>query len=125
MKEKVGQVFSVAKDHAPVPGCTITKEVQGGDHAITYVSLAEETDISAEIHPYGKFIIVNQGDLTVYKAFDHDITLKTGESLFIPPDSLAGMKSDHGVVYTEITLRRSDNMNKLLKFTKTIQETKP
>lgn len=115
MKEKVGQVFSIANDHAPVAGCTITKEVKGGNNAITYVSLAEETDISAEIHPYGKFITVHSGDLTIYKAFDHDITLEKDESIIIPPDSLAGMKSRNGVVYTEITLGRTDNMNKVIK----------
>ena len=29
MKEKVGEVFSIAKDNPPVPGCTISKEISG------------------------------------------------------------------------------------------------
>ena len=39
MKEKTGEVFSIGKDNAPIPGCTISKEVYGGDNYITYFSL--------------------------------------------------------------------------------------
>ena len=54
MKEKIGEVFSIAKDNAPVTGCTISKAVQGGENSIIYFSLARNTDISAEIFPYHK-----------------------------------------------------------------------
>ena len=52
MKEKVGEVFSISKDNTPVSGCTISKEVHGGENYITYFSLAKNTDISAEIYCY-------------------------------------------------------------------------
>ena len=59
MKEKIGQVFSIAADNAPVPGCTISKEIASvGENTITCFSLAPQTDISAEIFPYYKFLIV-------------------------------------------------------------------
>ena len=45
MKEKAGEVFSIAKDNMPVPGCTISKEVHGGENGIIYFSLAKNTDI--------------------------------------------------------------------------------
>ncbi len=32
MREKVGEVFSIAKENAPVPGCTVSKEIRGGDN---------------------------------------------------------------------------------------------
>ena len=51
MKEKFGEIFSIAKDNAPVTGCTISKEVHGGENSIIYFSLARNTDISAEIFP--------------------------------------------------------------------------
>ena len=51
MKEKAGEVFSIAKDNPPVPGCTISKEVHGGENGIIYFSLAKNTDINAEIFP--------------------------------------------------------------------------
>ena len=47
MKEKVGEVFSIAKENAPLAGCTISKEVYGGENSIIYFSLARNTDISA------------------------------------------------------------------------------
>ena len=49
MKEKVGEVFSIAADNPPVPGCTISKPVYNGGNDIIYFSLASNTDISAEI----------------------------------------------------------------------------
>ena len=66
MKERVGQVFSIAKDNAPVAGCTVSKEIHGGANCISYFSMAAETDISAEIYSYHKYLIVNEGNLTVY-----------------------------------------------------------
>ena len=66
MKEKVGEVFSIARDYAPVPGCTISKEVHGGENDITYFSLARNTDISAEIYPYHKLLILVDGSMEVY-----------------------------------------------------------
>ena len=67
MKEKTGIVFSVAADNQPVAGCTISKEVySSGQDYISYFSLAEGTDISAEIYSYHKLIILAEGNLTVY-----------------------------------------------------------
>ena len=66
MKEKVGEVFSIAKDNQPVTGCTISKEVHSGGNYIIYFSLAKNTDISAEIYPYHKLIIIADGSLDVF-----------------------------------------------------------
>lgn len=65
MKEKVGEVFSIGKDNQAIPGCTISKEIYGGENAIVYFSLAKHTDISAEIYPYHKLMIVAEGNLEV------------------------------------------------------------
>ena len=63
MKEKGGEVFSIAKDNQPVHGCTISKEVHSGENYIAYFSLAKNTDISAEIYPYHKLLIVADGSM--------------------------------------------------------------
>ena len=68
MKEKVGEVFSIASDNPPVPGCTISKPVYNGGNDIIYFSLARNTDISAEIFPYYKLLIVASGSMEVYGA---------------------------------------------------------
>ena len=59
MKEMVGKVFSIANDNKATYGCTVSKEVSGGENYIAYFSMAEDTDISAEIFSYYKLIIHN------------------------------------------------------------------
>ena len=66
MNEKTGEVFSIAKDNQPVPGCTISKAVHSGINDIIYFSLAKNTDISAEIYPYYKLLVVADGNMEVY-----------------------------------------------------------
>ena len=48
-----------------IPGCTVSKEISGGDNYISIFSLAKGTDISAEIYPYHKMLIVSDGTLTI------------------------------------------------------------
>ena len=115
MKEKIGEVFSIGKDNAPVPGCTISKEVHGGENTITYFSLAINTDISAEIYPYYKLIIVADGSVTVYGADNYQKRLKVGDSVITLTDAPIGMRTLDGVVYTEISIRREDSMNEAIK----------
>lgn len=115
MKEKTGVVFSVAKENTPVPGCTISRQIQDGENSITYFSLAKDTDISAEIHPYGMFLVMAQGRMEVYGEEDRVRKITEGESLVVPPDVLAGMRTDSGAVYTEITFGRNDIMNEAVK----------
>ena len=66
MKEEAGKVFSIAKDNKAVEGCTISKEVHSGENYISYFSMAEDTDISAELFPYHKLIVLAEGELEVY-----------------------------------------------------------
>ena len=115
MKEKVGEVFSIAKDNAPVPGCTISKEVHGGENYISYFSLAKNTDISAEIYLYHKMIIVAGGSLEVYGADGFSKELKIGDCIITLTDTPMGMRTSEETVYTEISIRRNDIMNEAVK----------
>lgn len=114
MKEKAGIVFSVAADNQPVAGCTISKEVySSGQDYISYFSLAEGTDISAEIYSYHKLLILAGGNLTVYT----DKTrwqLTEGECILTPVDIPVGMRTDTKAIYTEVSVRR-DTMNSIIK----------
>ena len=87
MKEKVGEVFSIARDNEPVAGCTVSKAVYEGANDIIYFSLAENTDISAEIYPYHKLLIVADGRMSVYgdKGFIRE--LETGDCIISMKDS--------------------------------------
>lgn len=62
MKKKIGEVFSVARDNPPIPGCTVSREITEREQYVAYYSLAAGTDISAEIYTYHKLLFVNHGD---------------------------------------------------------------
>ena len=38
MKEKTGEVFSIAADNKPIAGCTVSKEIYDGENSIVYFS---------------------------------------------------------------------------------------
>ena len=115
MREKVGAVFSIAKENAPVPGCTVSKEISEGENYISVFSLAKDTDISAEIYPYHKLLIISDGGLTVYRTDGDKKLLSAGESIVTETDIPVGMRTDTGAVYTEIAIRREDIMNDAVK----------
>ncbi|MCC6093535.1 MAG: cupin domain-containing protein [Eubacterium sp.] len=115
MQEKTGEVFSIARDNAPVPGCTISKEVYKGKNQISYFSLAADTDISAEIYPYYKLILVAEGDLEVYGRDGYQREAGSGEAILTHTDTPVGMRSKSGAVYTEISIQKEDVMNSAIK----------
>ena len=115
MKEVVGRVFSIAGDNQPVPGCTVSKAICDGENSVSVFSLADQTDISAEIYPYHKLLIVADGCLEVYQPDGNTRKLGNGEALLTETDIPVGMRTDTGVVYTEIEIRRTDVMNNAIK----------
>ncbi len=115
MNMKVGEVFSIAKDNPSVPGCTISKEVHGGENYITCFSLAKNTDISAEIYPYHKMLIVADGSMEVYGNNGFLKKLETGDSIVTLADTPVGMRTAEGTVYTEVSVGKGDIMNELVK----------
>ena len=115
MKEKIGEVFSIASDNAPVPGCTISKEIYSGKNYIAYYSLAGNTDISAEIYPYHKLIIVAEGSMEVYGAEGFRKELDAGDCIITLTDMPMGMRTSENTIYTEISIRRNDIMNEAVK----------
>lgn len=115
MKERVGEVFSIAEDNKPVLGCTISKAVYTGTNDIIYFSMAKDTDISAEIYPYHKLIIMAEGSMEVYGKEGLERELKKGDSIVTMTDIPVGMRTSQGAVYTEISIRRDDKMNEMVK----------
>jgi quercetin dioxygenase-like cupin family protein len=113
MKETVGSVFSIAKDNPSVSGCTISKEITGNEQYIAYYSLAENTDISAEIYTYHKFLVVADGSVQVYYE-NKSVVCNAGKCILTPTDIPVGIKTDTGAVYTEILIRRTDFMNQMI-----------
>ena len=115
MKEKTGRIFSIAKDNTAPAGCTVSKTVREGMNRILYFSLAANTDISAEIFPYYKLLIVADGRMEVCGKGGDRKELNTGDSILTSADTPVGMKTEAGSVYTEIEIRRSDIMNEAIR----------
>ena len=115
MNEKVGEVFSIAKDNLPVSGCTISKEIHAGKNYITYFSLAKNTDISAEIYPYYKMIIVLDGSMEICGNDGFLKKLEAGDSIVTLINTPVGMRTSKGTVYTELSVGKDDIMNEVVK----------
>ena len=115
MKEKTGEVFSIARDNPPVPGCTVSKAAYSGKNDIIYFSLAGNTDISAEIYPYHKLLVVADGRLEVYGTDGFSRTLNEGDCIITLRDTPVGMRTKTGAIYTEISIRRDNTVNEAIK----------
>ena len=116
MNEKTGEVFSIARDNEPVPGCTTSKAVYQHDAAsIVYFSLAAHTDISPETYGYHKLIHVEAGALRVYTSGGDTWELGEGDIILTPTGVPVGMDTQAGCVYTEIEVRKDSTMNEVLK----------
>lgn len=115
MKEAAREVFSIAKENAPVPGCTVSKEVHSGKNAIVHFSMAKNTDISAEIYPYHKLLLIHSGVVEVYVAAGDAVRAKSADSIFTDADTPVGIRTDTGAVYTEISIQKEDIVNEIIK----------
>lgn len=65
MKLEAGKVLNLVEESRPVPGCTISEELHRGKNPIWVFSLGADTDISAEIFPYHKLILVQEGTVAL------------------------------------------------------------
>ena len=115
MKAKAGVVFSIAGEHEPVPGCTVSEALSAGANPVVVFSLAENTDISAEIHPYHKLILVSEGKLSVYGHGEGRREAGAGEGILTPAGVPVGVRAQKDTVYTEIQVRKEDYMNEAVQ----------
>lgn len=96
-------------------GCTISKAVHDGANDIICFSLSRNTDISAEIYPYHKLIIMAEGVIEIYGADGFRRNLHTSDSIITLTDTPMGIRTAEGAVYTEVSIRRRDIMNEAIK----------
>lgn len=115
MKEKAGAVFSIGTAHQPIPGCTTSMAVhESHDLIVSYFSLAAHTDISAESYAYHKLVLVVEGEAEAYTNDGRTWSLNVGEALVTPRDVPVGMRTQHGSVYVELSMRKETNMNEAI-----------
>ena len=117
MKEKTGEVFSICNDNQPIPGCTVSKAVwSSGDSYLCYFSLAKQTDISAERYDYHKLLLAVGGTIEVYAPEQSVVwTLAAGDCMVTPAGTPVGMKTEEDAVYIELSLKKGDSMNNVIR----------
>lgn len=109
---RAGNIFTVAGENRPVPGCTVS--MRETDNAYHF-ALAAGTDISAELYPYPKLILMADGEMEVYTADGQTWTLRPQECLIMPMDVPVGIRTAVDAVYTEVCCRRNTMMNEIIK----------
>ena len=114
MKGTAGAVFSLAAEHPPVRGCTISDCISGGANELTVFSLARHTDISAELYPCHKLLLCLEGGTEVRTDSGTLGQLPPGGCMLTPADIPVGTRAEEDTVYTEILIRRNDTMNEAI-----------
>lgn len=115
MKYPAGCIFSLAEKNAPIPGCTVSEAVCGGETGAVCFSLAEGTDISAEIYFSQKLLINAGGTLEVFSPGGLTQTLRALDAIATPADVPVGTRTDTSAVYLEINIGRNQTMNQAVK----------
>ena len=109
MNERKGEVFSIAAENAPVDGCTVSKAVaEVAGRRISHFALSAGTDISPETYDYHKLWIVIDGEGEVLAAKNAKIA--KGDAFVTPVGQPVGVKTEMGIVYTEIETGKEHKM---------------
>ena len=109
MNERKGEVFSIAAENAPVEGCTVSKAVaEVAGRRISHFALSAGTDISPETYDYHKLWVVIDGEGEVLAAKNAKIA--KGDAFVTPVGQPLGVKTEMGIVYTEIETGKEHKM---------------
>ncbi|MDO4267139.1 MAG: cupin domain-containing protein [Eubacteriales bacterium] len=111
------QVFSIAAEHPPKEGMTISTDSRlGNGTKVHFFSLGPGTDISAETYDQPVLYIgaAGGGQLSVGQ---QTAAAGPGDLIFVPAGALCGIKAagQTGFIYTEILMKKEINMNSILK----------
>lgn len=116
MALQAGRIFNIAADNPWTPGCTISTQLS--DHSgapLSVFALAPETSISEETYAAPKFWLVADGAGTAVVRHAADTPIAAGDLFITPADTPVGIRTDSGIIYTELSLGKDTTMNNLLK----------
>ncbi len=111
MNEIIGQVFNILDHNKCVDGCTISRLILNEKNKLWYFSLADDTNISAEIFPYHKFLYVVGGKLEISENNKKQI-LSKNESYLSNLNTKLGFNALSDTIYVELEIKGEDIMNK-------------
>lgn len=113
MREKTGEVFSIALENPPLDGLTVSRKVSR-DNSIYYFSLGKGTDISPEEYGYNKLLLSSSGSFSLYSSF-FSKNVDKGWAVITPKGLPVGTGSEKGAVYVEVELGSDTMINKTIK----------
>lgn len=84
---------------------------------ITWFSLGAGTSITPEYYDCTTLYLGGEGNGKFLLGVDgQEVSVKPGEVLYVPPKTLCGTKTDSGMIYTEIILKKENfTMNNIIK----------
>ena len=84
---------------------------------VTWFSLGTGTSITPEYYDCTTLYLGGEGNGKFLLGVDgQEVSVKPGELLYVPPKTLCGTKTDSGMIYTEIILKKENfTMNNIIK----------
>ena len=84
---------------------------------VTWFSLGAGTSITPEYYDCTTLYLGGEGNGKFLLGVDgQEVSIKPGEVLYVPPKTLCGTKTDSGMIYTEIILKKENfTMNNIIK----------
>lgn len=84
---------------------------------VTWFSLGAGTSITPEYYDCTTLYLGGEGNGRFLLGVDgQEVSVKPGEVLYVPPKTLCGTKTDSGMIYTEIILKKENfTMNNIIK----------
>ena len=96
---------------------TVSRDSKLGDvNKVTYFSMGGDTSISQESYDRMTMYIgaAGRGEF-ILEAEKKLVTMEPGSAVIVPAGTLCGMQTSEGMVYTEIILKKENNMNANVK----------
>lgn len=107
--------FSVAADHAPIPGLTISSR-SGVSDEVTYFALGSHTDISPETYPEAVLYVAHAGTGEFLVGADGAAErISAGQAIIAHGGTRVGVRTGEGLVYTEAQAKGELVMNEAVK----------
>ena len=112
------RIFTVAEKRPIRPAMTISRPAHLGQEVpVTWFSLGGGTSITPEYYDCTTLYLGGAGSGTFLLGADaHTVPMHPGQLLWVPPGTLCGTRTDSGLIYTEIIIKKENpTMNSILK----------
>ena len=110
--------FTLGQKRPIRPEMTVSRPAQlGREVPVTWFSLGAGTSITPEYYDCTTLYLGGEGSGNFILGADaHEVPLCPNELLLVPPGTLCGSRTDSGMIYTEIILKKENfTMNNIVK----------